>query len=677
MKALKEKRIGLRSLWRRGLVILSLFALVFASCNTSGSGEEEKKPEEGPKVVDLKLTAKDDWLGTQYEGRKIDLSGITVSAKYEGDSEWHVLKSSDGYTIRVEPEYAQGVICSETTTGDIMWIPITTYTVTAAYGNQAAIETYGSVVVPITRNSSIGTGGSSVFITGSAFPLPGTDMQYYYDLNATFGVPHDWDNERDAPYVYNSALNLTADWDQEVYVDDLVPQTTKFRLQAQYIDGAKLDLDEVALETEIKVHYSNGHNETGTGEFVVFAGKNDVTNPNWGGSWTDGNGNTVEYIVSSTLNNKTGGLMAAYHPYKSVFHVTSIEAKGVPDYTTSEGLNKLPSIAYYESEALSKFKGDPPYVNRYTPTERLEVEHEATKREVTYFWATKLDAAGITFDITYTNGKTRNLTIKEMIENGMVWLNNNPYDDYLDTFGIDKVRVSSTPAKKLTSDANGLAFNKITDPAVNVNYRGAVASVPVDIWIKCDSFEAQYIEANDSGYITVNVKPTDNDVGGQDAKWYAGKVKATATFSSARGNSKPVEVTFKQTGYEISTNSLGAPTPGERTNAENDNTLGWGLVDVNGSNDYGHNRNFNYSMDFGKAAQWIEGETDDPDEHKWRKGFGQADTTGNNDKIKSVTFYYAIPTWAEWTYHDAAASDGNQKVLKSKLSVEWKNIRVR
>jgi hypothetical protein len=39
MKALKEKRLSLRSFLRRGLVILSLFALVFASCGESGDGE--------------------------------------------------------------------------------------------------------------------------------------------------------------------------------------------------------------------------------------------------------------------------------------------------------------------------------------------------------------------------------------------------------------------------------------------------------------------------------------------------------------------------------------------------------------------------------------------------------------------------------------------------------------
>ena len=48
MKALKEKRVSLRSVFRRGLVILSLFALAFASCGDSGSGSNgETDPSNG------------------------------------------------------------------------------------------------------------------------------------------------------------------------------------------------------------------------------------------------------------------------------------------------------------------------------------------------------------------------------------------------------------------------------------------------------------------------------------------------------------------------------------------------------------------------------------------------------------------------------------------------------
>jgi len=49
MKALKEKRNGLRSLLRMGLVILSVFAIAFAACGNSGSGDNNTPaPTEAP-----------------------------------------------------------------------------------------------------------------------------------------------------------------------------------------------------------------------------------------------------------------------------------------------------------------------------------------------------------------------------------------------------------------------------------------------------------------------------------------------------------------------------------------------------------------------------------------------------------------------------------------------------
>jgi len=73
MKALKEKRISLRSLWRRGLVILSLFALVFASCGDSDSGASS-----GKRVMKAAITA----LPTQYLGRPVDLKGVEATVTY-------------------------------------------------------------------------------------------------------------------------------------------------------------------------------------------------------------------------------------------------------------------------------------------------------------------------------------------------------------------------------------------------------------------------------------------------------------------------------------------------------------------------------------------------------------------------------------------------------------------
>ena len=76
MKALKEKRISLRSLWRRGLVILSLFALVFASCGDSSSDE----PSSGPRVVSISIV--DGPANNQYYGKPVDKTGVSLWVKY-------------------------------------------------------------------------------------------------------------------------------------------------------------------------------------------------------------------------------------------------------------------------------------------------------------------------------------------------------------------------------------------------------------------------------------------------------------------------------------------------------------------------------------------------------------------------------------------------------------------
>ena len=76
MKALKEKRISLRSLWRRGLVILSLFALVFASCGES-SGVDESG---GPTIARIKV--RDNPKNDQYFGMPVDLTGTTLEVWY-------------------------------------------------------------------------------------------------------------------------------------------------------------------------------------------------------------------------------------------------------------------------------------------------------------------------------------------------------------------------------------------------------------------------------------------------------------------------------------------------------------------------------------------------------------------------------------------------------------------
>jgi hypothetical protein len=86
MKALKEKRISLRSLWRRSLVILSLLALVFASCGSSDSGDNNDtnipgnivQPKDVKEFRMVRLPDPDEML----EGMPVDLSGMVGEIRY-------------------------------------------------------------------------------------------------------------------------------------------------------------------------------------------------------------------------------------------------------------------------------------------------------------------------------------------------------------------------------------------------------------------------------------------------------------------------------------------------------------------------------------------------------------------------------------------------------------------
>ena len=107
MKALKEKRIRIRSLWRMGLVVLSVFALAFVACGKSDSGEPATPPL-GPggltsTVVPVDFTIDSKPLaasGNVHEGQVINLAGISLNVRYS-DNHWE--QTTDLTKIKVEP----------------------------------------------------------------------------------------------------------------------------------------------------------------------------------------------------------------------------------------------------------------------------------------------------------------------------------------------------------------------------------------------------------------------------------------------------------------------------------------------------------------------------------------------------------------------------------------------
>jgi len=262
-------------------------------------------------------------------------------------------------------------------------------------------------------------------------------------------------------------------------------------------------------------------------------------------------------------------------------------------------------------------------------------------------------------NVTYTDKTSRSITIAEAAARGMIWWNANPTTNADDTFGVYDVRTSSTtPGKTL------LNYNKIAEPIVKVNYRGATAEVPVDIFTKVEALNVQYTTPPTEGdSITVDMRFDDNDIAGRHADWYGQQVTATATVTSySTGNTKELGLTY------------------------------WGDTNVTDANkaEGAVGQNTNYSMNFGKPAwpqvsagtiTWNDVWTGtlSPDVMFSRyarqsgtaraiSAFGLCNDPKNNGKEKVVTFYYAVPT---------VSTDGatvSPKVWKNSLNVSWINI---
>jgi hypothetical protein len=102
MKALKEKRVSLRSFLRRGLVILSLFALVFAfaACSDSDDGGTDPtdptgptSPPAGPEVVSISILQQP--TKRSYQGMPAVLTGLVAEVTFSDNTVETISETSD------------------------------------------------------------------------------------------------------------------------------------------------------------------------------------------------------------------------------------------------------------------------------------------------------------------------------------------------------------------------------------------------------------------------------------------------------------------------------------------------------------------------------------------------------------------------------------------------------
>ena len=284
MKALKEKRISLRSLLGRSLVILSLFALVFSSCNDSS--DDDSAPTASGKVA-ANIWVKDYPVREQYEGCLIDLTGLVIGVEYtDGTTE-----EFDGRFATVTPARAFG---SFGAIGDVnTWVPYTGYTIN-----------FGEATKGLTQSAA------------SWF-----EIKQIVRTDATFisGIPADVDVGlgRDYPdnYWLANGLQLTGTESmakKRIYVDES-PSFAGLKLEANYVGGDKKEITlqdgDPFFQWIIAPRYNNG-NKTGRGDLFITIGE---------GAGIPAPLGTLYWPITVT------------QPLDEVYHVTKLEVINDPE----------------------------------------------------------------------------------------------------------------------------------------------------------------------------------------------------------------------------------------------------------------------------------------------------------------------------------------------------------
>jgi len=499
MKALKEKRISLRSLWRRGLVILSLFALVFASCSSdSGSSSDDSG---GKRVYDIVFPA--ELEAFQYVGQLVDLTGLEVTVKYAGSTApVKIPYKGNENKFSADPKVVSGLY--NNTNQDF-------------YGMPGAFVYYDA-------------GGGNILADFIPFKYPAVGIKRE---NTTTDTPDLITNPASITRpteVFTSALHLTGNLKKNIYfVDDDTFDFTGLTLEAEYDDNSKLPISFSNVTWSIVPDYNrNGDGlprnlddeQTYMGYVYITVGE--VIRPSRYVDYTDPNTPPIDYTNS---NSATFSPLVAYFGGNNQGGINNVQWNG--GVTTRQILQKVYTVKERDGGI------------EWAPKPELE-DFFFWMENTPAAWTQRLIDAGAQIRIHYRGTtETKTLSIAQLAADELIYWNLNKADNGEFDCGVTPLKYPFTKAALKTNGA----------PQIKVNYRGGVTTLDVDVFsvyrgvtaVSADgTVIAPDIEDPDPGY--------DNDIDlpyGSDEAYFASKIKVTATYRAYNNTDVQKDIDLK------------------------------------------------------------------------------------------------------------------------------------
>ena len=678
MKALKEKRISLRSLWRRGLVILSLFALVFASCADTDKGGGAETPS-GPALSSIEIVqspadaAKLDPANAKaynsYEGLPVNLKGLQVLLKYDSNPKDNRVITLDNSSAKfyTEPSYAVGFLAYDASNNNV-WYPMVNYTLIVEVGGKPWTANLKIPnVIPISRAESW------------------TKVQN--------GIGNGYKYADDPELFWSQGLKLTGSLTEKLYVDDF-PTLSKYVLQARYSDGEDKDIP-LGPDSNwaIRPRYDNGLDKTGKGDLLVIVGKNPLTSTDPRVTASPHGSDTIgAYLGGPTT--KIDPALTAPHMYEQVYHVKSIEI--------ISGDELKPFFYWYD--------------------------------DGTEAWIDRLIKANTKLRVNYTDGAPKEFTVQEATWMNDVWYNRAPeWVSVFTPFGVKGIKDSSVATNTYP---DGLPHSRNRKPLITLNYRGGTTTIDVPVYTRLVGLNVTPKAGGDM--ITVDMRKRDNDVGGMNATAFAALIDVVATFQTASGVdpvlTKDLILDFNENFFHdqdtLITNiangdrgsyregvpinfDVGVSTLNTWTTASRSTVQGFDAKLVPTAStpervEFLAKLGSSYSMSFGKPSYFDEPYTDSSGTYanKWNPdyalpvgtgiqkpllpvwegmsdkdvwGFGVCDQARNNDRDVAIVFYYRPPVGDDITINTSAVYGPwwgvtSATTRQQRLTVHWTHI---